>query len=154
MRNSIGGIHNRGAEIKRIIIQRSRKRKEIFCLSCEKLKQKGLFFFVGTTTGTQEDLSTKVSAGANYIGSMFSSAWTKTAKTANDATTSSSTFFTSAFNKVGVGANGTPMTSAGTYQDQSSLIRGLFSSVKWSFCNDIRYLMVDFLRFLSYPFRG
>jgi len=67
----------------------------------------------GTTTGTQEDLSTKVSAGANYIGSMFSSAWTKTAKTANDATTSSSTFFTSAFNKVGVGANGTPMTSAG-----------------------------------------
>jgi len=71
------------------------------------------FSFVGTTAATQEDLSTKVSAGANYIGSMFSSAWTKTAKTANDATTSSSTFFTTAFNKVGAGGNGTPMTSAG-----------------------------------------
>ena len=67
--------------------------------------------FAGTS-GVPEDLSTKVSASANYIGSIFSNAWTKTAKTANDATTSSSTFLTSAFNKVG-GGGATPATSAG-----------------------------------------
>ena len=61
-------------------------------------------------TGVTEELSTKVSAGANYIGSMFSNAWTKTAKTANDATTSSSSFLSSAFNKVG---GGSATTSAG-----------------------------------------
>ena len=71
-----------------------------------------LSFFAGTS-GVPEDLSTKVSASANYIGSIFSNAWTKTAKTANDATTSSSTFLTSAFNKVGGGSGATPATSAG-----------------------------------------
>ena len=65
-------------------------------------------------TGVTEELSTKVSAGANYIGSIFSNAWTKTAKTANDATTSSSSFLTSAFNKVGGGA-GSATTSAGNW---------------------------------------
>ena len=47
------------------------------------------------------DLTNKVNAGANYLGSFFSSAWTKTTKTANDATTSSSTFLTTALGKVG-----------------------------------------------------
>ena len=47
------------------------------------------------------DLSNKVNAGANYLGSFFSSAWTKTTKTANDATTSSSTFLSTALGKVG-----------------------------------------------------
>lgn len=47
-----------------------------------------------------DDITQKVSASANYIGSIFSSAWTKTAKTANDATVNSSTFLTSAFTKV------------------------------------------------------
>ena len=106
------------------------------------------FSFVGTTAATQEDLSTKVSAGANYIGSMFSSAWTKTAKTANDATTSSSTFFTTAFNKVGAGGNGTPMTSAGTPKIRSTFINSFSHAENELFVgrsNDIRPLMMDFL---------
>ena len=44
-----------------------------------------------------EDLTNKLGAGANYLGSVLSSAWTKTAKTANDATASSSSFFSHAF---------------------------------------------------------
>jgi len=54
-----------------------------------------------------EDLTNKVSAGANYIGSIFSSAWTKTAKTANEASASSSNFLTSTLNKVGTAASST-----------------------------------------------
>ena len=54
-----------------------------------------------------EDLTNKVSAGANYIGSIFSSAWTKTAKTANEASSSSSNFLTSTLNKVGTAASST-----------------------------------------------
>lgn len=50
--------------------------------------------------GVTEELSHKVTAGASYIGSMFSTAWTKTAKTANDATAGSSSFLSTAFNKV------------------------------------------------------
>ncbi len=46
------------------------------------------------------DLGVKVTAGANYVGSLFSSAWTKTAKTANDATANSTSFLTSALSKV------------------------------------------------------
>ena len=55
-----------------------------------------MFLAVGS-----EELTDKVSAGANYLGTFFSSAWSKTTKTANDATTSSSSFLTSAFGKVG-----------------------------------------------------
>ncbi len=47
-----------------------------------------------------EDLSNKVAESANYLGSVFSSAWNKTAKTANDATASSSSFLSSAITKV------------------------------------------------------
>ena len=55
----------------------------------------------GTSAATNGgDLTNKVSAGANYLGSVFSSAWAKTAKKANDATTSSSSFLTTAFSKV------------------------------------------------------
>lgn len=46
------------------------------------------------------DLSNKVAASANYLGSVFSSAWNKTAKTANDATANSSSFISSAITKV------------------------------------------------------
>jgi len=58
----------------------------------------------GTTANT-EDLTNKVNAGANYLGSMFSSAWSKTTKTANEATATSSNFLTSTFNKVGTAAS-------------------------------------------------
>ena len=58
-----------------------------------------------------EDLTNKVNAGANYLGSMFSSAWSKTTKTANEATATSSNFLTSTFNKVGTAA-----TSAGMFK--------------------------------------
>jgi len=54
-----------------------------------------------TGVAQTSDLSNKVNAGANYLGSFFSSAWTKTTKTANDATTSSSTFLSTALGKVG-----------------------------------------------------
>ncbi len=47
-----------------------------------------------------DDLTNKVTASANYLGSVFSSAWNKTAKTANDATANSSSFISSAFTKV------------------------------------------------------
>ena len=58
----------------------------------------------GTTVNT-EDLTNKVSAGANYLGSIFSNAWSKTTKTANEATATSSNFLTSTFNKVGTAAS-------------------------------------------------
>ena len=48
-----------------------------------------------------DDVSSKVTAGASYIGSFFTSAWNKTAKTANEATHGSSAFLSSAFQKVG-----------------------------------------------------
>jgi len=48
----------------------------------------------------EEDLGRKVTAGANYLGSVLTSAWSKTAKTANEATASGSSFFTSALSKV------------------------------------------------------
>lgn len=44
-----------------------------------------------------------MTAGANMLGSFISSAWTKTAKTANDATVNGSSFFSSAFSKVTTG---------------------------------------------------
>lgn len=47
-----------------------------------------------------EEISSKVTAGANYLGSIFSSAWSKTAKTANEATSGSSAFLSSALTKV------------------------------------------------------
>ncbi len=50
--------------------------------------------------GVSEDLTEKVTASANYLGSVFSSAWTKTAKTAGDATANSSSFLSSALTKV------------------------------------------------------
>lgn len=53
--------------------------------------------------GVGEEIGQKVSASANYLGSMFSNAWSKTAKTANDATANSSSFFSSAFTKVAAG---------------------------------------------------
>ena len=56
-------------------------------------------------TLNSEDLTVKVSAGANYLGSMFSTAWTKTAKSATEATATSSNFLTSTFNKVGTAAS-------------------------------------------------
>lgn len=60
-----------------------------------------------------EELTDKVSSGANYLGTFLSSAWSKTTKTANDATTSSSSFLTSAFGKVGGStANSSTVNSA------------------------------------------
>lgn len=50
--------------------------------------------------GVTEELSHKVTAGATYVSSLFSSAWTKTAKTANDATANSTSFISSALSKV------------------------------------------------------
>jgi hypothetical protein len=47
------------------------------------------------------DVTAKVTAGASYIGSFFTSAWSKTAKTANEATHGGSAFFSSALQKVG-----------------------------------------------------
>ena len=55
----------------------------------------------GVAKNVTTDVTSKVTAGATYIGSFFSSAWTKTAKTANDATQGSSSFFSSALQKVG-----------------------------------------------------
>lgn len=53
---------------------------------------------LASLTGTNgDDIGHKVSG---YFGSMLSSAWSKTAKTANDATANSSTFLTSAITKV------------------------------------------------------
>jgi hypothetical protein len=62
-----------------------------------------------------DELSTKVSAGANYLGSMFSNAWTKTAKTANDASATSSSFLSTTFSpKVGTPATNSEANSAKT----------------------------------------
>jgi hypothetical protein len=76
-----------------------------------------LFVIVAETQAdghVTDELSTKVSAGANYLGSMFSNAWTKTAKTANDASATSSSFLSTTFSpKVG-----TPATnSEGNYSN-------------------------------------
>lgn len=54
-------------------------------------------------SGVSDDLTQRVSASANYLGSMFSSAWKTTAKTAGDATANSSSLLTSAFTKVTAG---------------------------------------------------
>ena len=72
-----------------------------------------MFLAVGS-----EELTDKVSAGANYLGTFFSSAWSKTTKTANDATTSSSSFLTSAFGKVG---GSTANSSTGKYRALKSI---------------------------------
>ena len=71
---------------------------EFFKLEFEKINFPPISFLGVPQTS---DLSNKVNAGANYLGSFFSSAWTKTTKTANDATTSSSTFLSTALGKVG-----------------------------------------------------
>jgi len=75
----------------------------------------------GTTVNT-EDLTVKVSAGANYLGSMFSSAWSKTAKTANEATATSSNFLTSTFNKVGTAASSAANSTKSSPKNESKTI--------------------------------
>ena len=75
-------------------------------------KKKHFPFISFLDVAQTSDLSNKVNAGANYLGSFFSSAWTKTTKTANDATTSSSTFLSTALGKVG---GSTANSSAGKW---------------------------------------
>ena len=82
---------------------------EFFKLNFEKINFPPISFLGVPQTS---DLSNKVNAGANYLGSFFSSAWTKTTKTANDATTSSSTFLSTALGKVG---GSTANSSAGKW---------------------------------------
>lgn len=73
-------------------------------------------------TLNSEDLTVKVSAGANYLGSMFSTAWTKTAKSATEATATSSNFLTSTFNKVGTAASSAANSTKSSPKNESKPI--------------------------------
>jgi len=52
---------------------------------------------------TREYLGRRVTASASYLGSVFSSAWNKTAQKANEATTTGSSLISSALTKVSGG---------------------------------------------------